>query len=385
MPEFLFAARDAAGNNIQGRADAPDMGAAVSQVAAMGYTLLHIELAQAAVPPPASVQSAGVNQDSTGRIAPPSPSSPTVNAASVDSTPIATSMASDILKADAAKRRKTESELTKLGMSPDEVARLLNANASTADSPSTPLPALTSGATLPPAVKKPSPSNRVSASSLESFAAELAASNAIKNKEAVRAVDLALPAFRESTIAERSASEALLRESAMLRRREKYREAEQKAREALFQTPSDASGLELLGDILQGVGRVDEALAAYKRATEADSTRKGAERKYGDLLMRQQNWNIGDPEAVAPNRWLNSILSLCLPGIGQAWNQEWVKAGLFFALDALCVYMLFYSPWATSQHSKHISPLTIGSFILTLVTYIAALIDSNIGAGKRPK
>jgi tetratricopeptide (TPR) repeat protein len=184
-------------------------------------------------------------------------------------------------------------------------------------------------------------------------------------------------------VAETIKAEGILRDASMLRRKEKFRDAEAKAREAIALTPSDAAALELLGDILQGVGKVDEALAAYKRATEADAKRSSAERKYGDLLMRQQNWNFGDPEAAPPNRWLNSILSLCLPGVGQAINGDWVKAICFFALDLVCAFLLFYSPWAVAQKGSHAGPITLASFALTIVTYIVSFIDSNISAARK--
>ncbi len=135
----------------------------------------------------------------------------------------------------------------------------------------------------------------------------------------------------------------------------------------------------MLGDILQGVGRVDEALAAYKRATEADAKRTAAERKYGDLLMRQQNWNFADPEAVAPNRWLNSIVSL-LPGVGQAFNGDWVKAIVFFVLDLICALMI----WLATKTDSHV-PRTVmfAALAFAIVTYLAALMDSNIAVARK--
>lgn len=369
MPEFLFAATDAAGKSVQGKAAADDMSVAVAQISSMGYTLLHIELS--ASPAPGLTDAPGSE---------PQPSTPIALQPAAAAEP--PSPPKDLLKSDADRRRKLEQELVALGMSPDEIKRLINANANTteADTGSMPMPVAIPSHSKPGApATSASKGRKVTASSLESFAAQLTTDMAAKNKATVSSVNLGLPAFRESTTAEVIQAEALLREASMLRRREKFRDAEQKAREAIALTPKDPAALELLGDILQGVARVDEALSAYKRATEADPKRGSAERKYGDLLMRQQNWNFADPEAVAPNRWLNTILSLC-PGLGQVYNGEIGKAIVFFCLDALCVGLLF---WAVDQKVTRVSPLTISIFGLTFATYIAAMIDSNISAAKR--
>jgi tetratricopeptide (TPR) repeat protein len=391
VPDFIFAATDSAGNNVQGKTTAIDMASAVVQVAAMGYSLLQIELAAHPQPTQPTPFTGPQVQSNTIQMGAEANRQTTVQ---MDPISVPQSAArepqkqTDLLKADAAQRMKVEKDLTRLGMRPDEIRRLVNASATTfeADPNSLPIltasPAATSAQFQSPSASK---SKRVSASSLsslESFAAQLNSASAAKSTAAVREVHLDLPPFRESSVAESVQAEALLRDASMMRRREKFKEAELKVREAIVLTPKDGAALELLGDILQGVGRVDEALAAYKRATEADSKRANAERKYGDLLMRQQNWNFADPEAVAPNRWLNSILSL-LPGVGQAFNGDWAKAATFFILDVVCILLLFYSPWAVNKPGSHVRPITLASFALTIVTYIAAVMDSNISAARK--
>jgi len=391
VPDFIFAATDSSGNKVQGKATADDMGAAVLQVAGMGYSLLHIEL----VSPPVQNAVPQLQNTTTQMAAQPAPQPPPVRlppsqqvTTQIAPQPAAThadpapQKQADLLRVDAAKRMKAESDLSRLGMSPDEIRRLMDASATTFEADpkamlnQMPLP---SGAPAQlPLVPGSAKSKRVSASSLESFAAQLNSTNAARNNAAIREVNLGLPEFRESTTAETIQAETLLRDASMLRRREKFKDAEQKARQAIALTPKDAAALELLGDILQGVGRVDEAIAAYKRAVEADPKRTAAERKYGDLLMRQQNWNFGDPEAVAPNRWLNSILSL-LPGVGQLFNGDWVKAGLFFTLDLICGTMI----WMVTKPGPHSRSIELAAVVLTIVTYISAIMDSNISTNRK--
>ena len=280
---------------------------------------------------------------------------------------------------DAEKRRRIETEMTKLGLSSDEVRRLLNANAHTADVAPSPLPAPT---LIPPTARAvPTPKkgpDRVTADSLQAFAAQLKAEKGAARQVSITAAAQSLPEFRESSVQEGRAAEPLLRDANMLRRREKFAEAEAKCREALELTPKDGATLEMLGDILQGVARIDEALAAYKRALEADPRRSSAEKKYADLLMRQENWSNYDPEAAAPNVRFSVLLSLCLPGAGQFFYRSYVKGAVFLLLDVIVGSLLFFSPLGVADKHKHsgISVSLIALLAFTVVLYVAAIADT---------
>jgi tetratricopeptide (TPR) repeat protein len=285
----------------------------------------------------------------------------------------------DTLLSDAERRRKIEQDLARMGMSPIEIRRLLDADANSADPLKQSAVTTPVAPPLPPSRPPTGKGARASAESLANFAAQLRTTQAAAQVKAVDQAALGLPEFRISTAQETLQAEALMRDAAMLRRREKYGEAEQKCRQALQLAPKDAAALEFLGDLLQGVARIDEALAAYKRATEADSRRSSAERKYGDLLMRQQRWNLGDPEAVPKNALFAVLLSLLLPGLGQFHNED-VGKGVFFLLaDAICVFLLAFSPWGfAGEHGRHgVSAALVGCFVFTAVVYLAAVIDAN--------
>jgi tetratricopeptide (TPR) repeat protein len=286
---------------------------------------------------------------------------------------------------DADKRKRIEAEMTKLGLSPDEVRRLLNANAHTADTSLSPLPKPTLiPPTAPRATMAKKGADRVTADSLAAFAAQLKAEKSAARQVSITTAGRSLPEFRESSVQEARAAEALLRDANMLRRREKFVEAEAKVREALELTPKDGSALELLGDILQGVARIDEALAAYRRATEADPRRSSAEKKYADLLTRQENWSNYDPEAAAPNVRFSVLLSLCLPGAGQFFYQSYIKGSVFVVLDVIVFYLLFFSPLGVADKHKHagISVSLVALLAFTVVLYVAAIADT-IAESKR--
>ncbi len=307
-------------------------------------------------------------RDNTGLVAPPD--------------------AEDILRTDAERRRKLETDLARMGMSPDEVRRLMNADAHTAKMDIEPeraavaMPTQRRIPTLQAAPKPAANTNRTGVSDLEAYAAQLTKKVDTERIEAIAqaTASLEFPPFREATIQETLQAETILRDANMLRRRERYAEALEKCLAAIRLTPKDAAALELLGDILQGVARTDEALAAYKRATQADQKRYSAEKKYGDLLMRQRNWDVPDAEAArGQNSWLAVLLSAFCPGAGQIYLGDIPKGIFFIVMFAACLGILSLVP----PSKGHIGTARAFLYIFTGIVYLGSLIDTNIQARKR--
>ncbi|CCW34478.1 Tetratricopeptide repeat [Chthonomonas calidirosea] len=203
---------------------------------------------------------------------------------------------------------------------------------------------------------------------------ELIARKIEAQAEAVKKIDLGLPDFREATLQEKYEAERLQREAELLRRRERYREAEAKCREALSKNPKDALGLELLGDILQGLGRVDEAMAAYYRATLADPRRASAEKKFGDLLVKQQDWGAVITEDVEKHPFVGLLLSALLPGLGHCYYGETIRGLIYFVIDAILLAILL---WLV-PHSRGITVGLLGVALLALLYYCFVLIDMRL-------
>ena len=258
----------------------------------------------------------------------------------------------------AALQRRLQNELAAKGVSPAEINRLLY------------------GAP-PPAVKGKSKSNRVSAESLQSFAADLMQKKVQEQDAAVAraAAKMAFPEFRESSAAERVQADGLLRDANILRKREKHSDSLEKCQQALNLVPKDGSALELIGDILQGIARIDDALACYQRAFLAEPKRVGAEKKYGDLLMRQQNWSQTDPESVAPNSWAATLLSSLLTGAGQLYNGEIVKGAVFIVVMGGLAYTLLK---LKIHRGTPPPPGFVLLLLLVSVVYITSVVDALI-------
>src|SRR5437588_10801481 len=144
--------------------------------------------------------------------------------------------------------RRMAHELSRRGVASEEVARML---------------ALSRGELPPPPKRKGGP--------VLTSPPELPPSEAFKPLPSIT-----LPEFRESSAQERIEADRQLTAANISRRRGLYKQAEKECRDALELIPSDAAALELYGDILQGTGRVDDAVFAYERAVKADPNRKTA-------------------------------------------------------------------------------------------------------------
>ncbi len=290
----------------------------------------------------------------------------------MDATPeeTAPSQSEDILKADPAKRRQAELDLARMGMSPIEIARLLDANTSTFDGSTPPVaPVDVKGQVVSPEV------------TIDMLRMQAVAREQERTQELIKRsqlIDLKLPPAREATPMEKGRAEKLLSEAALLRRRERPKEAEAKCREALDADPCDAAALELLGDLYQDIAHIEEALAAYSRAHELQPTRTTAERKYANLLTNQEQWSALESEVIVKSPGLALVLSLVLPGLGQFYNSEIGKGILFIVLDLLDFFMLAFSPWgfaAAKQHGGPSAGLVFSSIFLVII-YLVSSIDA---------
>jgi tetratricopeptide (TPR) repeat protein len=197
---------------------------------------------------------------------------------------------------------------------------------------------------------------------------------------------ITLPAFRESSTDEKQRAERMLTNANIARRRAQFVEAERECRAALDLIPKDAPALELYGDILQSLGRVDDALYSYQRATEADEARKTAEKKYAELMLLQnREIDLLREENIPRSSSLAVILSAVFPGVGQIYNGDTLKGVVILVIVSSCIFLLGWSPYGFHKGLTSISPPLAFFTIVALFTYAFALVDANIGAkrGKR--
>ena len=257
--------------------------------------------------------------------------------------------------------RRLAAELVKRGVPPDEIQRLV-----------------AMGRESTPAAGAKSPT-----------AAAVIPAELLKEEPFVPKPEITLPDFRDSSDQERTEADRMLTAANIARRRGNFKDAESSVRAALQLVPKDAAALELYGDILQSVGRVDDAAFAYNRAMEADSNRKTAEKKYAELaLLQNRAVRFLAQEQIPRSPLIAVLFSAVFPGAGQLYNGDSLKGLVTSALTLFLVLGIFFSPWGIpSQKTQEIPTSLIVLILLLCGVYLFAVIDANLSAkrGKRLK
>lgn len=249
--------------------------------------------------------------------------------------------------------RKMAQELARRGVAGDEVQRLMTVSRG--------------GSIVPPPKKGPSIATPP----------ELPPSEAFKPHPKI-----SLPEFRESTAQERIEADRILTNANISRRRGLYKQAEGECRQALDLIPADAAALELYGDILQGSGRVDDAVFAYERAVKADPNRKTAEKKYAELTLAQnREIEMLREEFIPRNASISILFSAVFPGAGQLYNGETIKGILVAAAFLACMFAIFFSPYGLPKDKGLGLPTSLVMLLgAVAVLYLYAVVDANLSA-----
>lgn len=197
--------------------------------------------------------------------------------------------------------------------------------------------------------------------------------------------------------------EALLREANVLRLRGQTAEAETRCQAALELAPEEPTALEMLGDLLRGRGKLEEAAALYQRAAAAAPNRPSPEKKYAEVtleLSERQRMrdaahlllqNPPSPQQQRRNVIVAFMLSSLFPGLGQLYNQEWVKGGLLvlgglvcLGLGADALFRLLFTV-ASAHASGAVNSFQAWFGFLGSVLWLYSVIDAVVTAQKRSR
>ncbi len=130
----------------------------------------------------------------------------------------------------------------------------------------------------------------------------------------------------------------LLTTANLHRMRGNVSEATNACRQVLELAPANATAHDLLGDLLLGQGKLEEAMQHFRQAFEIEP-RPATEEKIARLVLRLNEAKWAAPaggDAVAPpNRKLSPsmacAMSVLFPGLGQIYNGERTKGMALFA------------------------------------------------------
>jgi tetratricopeptide (TPR) repeat protein len=193
----------------------------------------------------------------------------------------------------------------------------------------------------------------------------------------------------------------LLGEAVLLRAKGKTREALEKTQESLRVLADNPDAFEILGDLYSAVGLPEAAMEAYQRALELDPSRITLETRLAHIALKKSEIDyqrrlaqdlIAGRYRPLPKRnpGIAGILSLLIPGMGQIYNQHWLKGGI-----VLCGYLLLamkamsaVASILKTAGSGDMFALIAGFFarpalawtILLLLLYSYATIDAAVAA-----
>lgn len=173
---------------------------------------------------------------------------------------------------------------------------------------------------------------------------------------------------------------------------------------------------EAMGDLMAQEERWEQARDAYARGLECDPTRAGLEKKFAAVTVKLADeealQRMGDallrggslPELLAQQRagrrpaGLAMALSLILPGMGQFYTGHFIKGAVCLALFSLSLLTLavsgqreaflrtlvgFFQP-AAAKGVGPVSPLLWAALLGVVATWLYALIDAPLSAGRVP-
>jgi TM2 domain-containing membrane protein YozV len=169
-------------------------------------------------------------------------------------------------------------------------------------------------------------------------------------------------------------------------RREHFQKAYDICFQALELTPGDPVVLEMLGDILQGLGRVDDAIASYHRGAEIEPHPATVEKKYGELMLMQNHPElIAAEEDIPRSPWLAVFFSSLLPGAGQFYNGETTKGLVITGLALILTLVLGWSPFGFSGTGRQLTGGLTFLLLFSSALYIYSMVDANVVAKRSRK
>jgi tetratricopeptide (TPR) repeat protein len=202
----------------------------------------------------------------------------------------------------------------------------------------------------------------------------------------------------------------LLLEARLLLRRGQPDQAQARCENALEIAPQSWEAHVMVGDILTAEGRPEEALERYREAQAIVPEQAGVEERIARAVLaraeRDRLGPDGDAAAIgagaAPgprrNPQLAAVLSLVLPGLGQGYNRQLLKAAIILGMVVVLVMALFFQVGAqlrqlAQQGGARASldywdaVLTPGAMLwsgLLMAAWFYSIVDAALAAGRPP-
>jgi tetratricopeptide (TPR) repeat protein len=187
-----------------------------------------------------------------------------------------------------------------------------------------------------------------------------------------------MPAADEDEL-RREQIEKLLREAYVYQMRNDLLRAEERCRQLLELDASNAEALELLGDIQERTGRIEEAVQSFRKARDLSPVESpryaSAERKYAAALLKQQGITAADLPAEPASPLLAIAASIVFPGLAQWLMNERVKGAVLIAIWLVLWLLMAFSPWGAQSIERGGGSFLFLASVMASV-YVVSLIDA---------
>jgi tetratricopeptide (TPR) repeat protein len=187
-----------------------------------------------------------------------------------------------------------------------------------------------------------------------------------------------MPAADEDEL-RREQIEKLLREAYVYQMRNDLLRAEERCRQLLELDASSAEALELLGDIQERTGRIEEAVQSFRKARDLSPVESpryaSAERKYAAALLKQQGITAADLPAEPASPLLAIAASIVFPGLAQWLMNERVKGAVLIAIWLVLWLLMAFSPWGAQSIERGGGSFLFLASVMASV-YVVSLIDA---------
>lgn len=173
--------------------------------------------------------------------------------------------------------------------------------------------------------------------------------------------------------------EKLLREAYVYQMRNELLRSEERCRQLLELDSTNAEALELLGDIQERTGRIEEAIHSYRQARDlspVDSPRyASAEHKYAAALLKQRGISAADLPSEPITPLLSIAASLVCPGLAQLLMGDRTKGVILVAFWLVLLLLMAFSPWGLKNIERGGGAFLALAAVMSSV-YVVSLIDA---------
>lgn len=188
-----------------------------------------------------------------------------------------------------------------------------------------------------------------------------------------------MPATEGEDELRREQVERLLREAYVYQMRNELLRAEERCRQVLDLDADNAEALELLGDIQERTGRLEEAIQSFRRARDlspVESARyASAERKYAAALLKQRGIFAADLPEEPTSPLLAIAASIVLPGLAQWLMNDRTKGAVLMGIALVLLLLIAFSPWGVRNIEEGGGAFLLLASVAASV-YVVSLIDA---------